>query len=73
MRLTVENLRFDLDVFLWENPDWAKADVVVEYTSGGRVYARRPLPAKGKHPFDIQWEEKVIYEDLANRRLDDGE
>ena len=30
MRLKVENLFFDLNVFLWENPDWAKADVVVE-------------------------------------------
>ena len=63
MRLKVENLFFDLNVFLWENPDWAKADVVVEYENGGRVYARRvKKPVKG---LNIEWEEKDIYVDQA--------
>jgi len=61
MRLKVENLFFDLNVFLWENPDWAKADVVVEYENGGRVYARRvKKPTKG---LNVEWETKDIYID----------
>ena len=63
MRLKVETLFFDLNVFLWENPGWAKADIVVEYENGGRVYARRvKQPVKG---FDIEWEEKDIYVDQS--------
>jgi len=58
MRINVETLLFDLNCFLWENPDWSKADVVMEATQGGRIYARRPLHGKG---FDITWEEKDIY------------
>jgi len=67
MRLKVENLFFDLNVFLWENPDWAKADVVVEYENGGRVFARRAKKrgGYGKNPFNIEWEEKDIYVDQA--------
>jgi hypothetical protein len=63
MRLKVETLLFDLNVFLWENPGWAKADIVVEYENGGRIYARRvKQPVKG---FDIEWETKDIYVDQA--------
>jgi len=63
VRLKVETLFFDLNVFLWENPGWAKADIVVEYENGGRVYARRvKQPVKG---FDIEWEEKDIYVDQS--------
>ena len=66
MRLTVENLRHELDVFLWENPSWASAKIVFGEERGGYMYARRvksPHPAKkpGK-PFDIEFEEKYIYQ-----------
>ena len=58
MRISVESLRHHLDVFLWENPEWANCDVVMEATQGGRVFARMPVHGKG---FDITWEEKDIY------------
>lgn len=70
MRIKVETLRHCLDVFLWEHPEWAKSDVVVENTNGGRVFARRPIRGKG---FDITWEELTIYEDKARRMPDDSE
>ena len=66
MRIKVETLKHELDVFMWENPDWCEAEVVMEFEQGGRIYARRvKQPVKN---FDIQWEEKLIYEDIAIRR-----
>ena len=59
MRLKVEDLLFDLNCFLWENPGWGKADVVVEYENGGLVYARKVV---GRKNFDLQWEERIIYD-----------
>lgn len=67
MRIKVETLRHELDVFMWENPDWAEAEVVMEFEQGGKIYARRVLKT-GKNPFNIQWEEKLIYEDITIRR-----
>ena len=67
MRLKVETLLFDLNCFLWENPDWAKADIVIEYENGGRVFARRAKKSHGKNPFNIEWEEKDIYLDQAKK------
>ena len=66
MRLKVETLRHELDVFLWENPDWAEAEIVVEYEQGGKIYARRAKKSGGygKNPFNIQFEEKIIYNDI---------
>ena len=58
MRISVESLRHHLDVFLCENPDWDKCDVVMEATQGGRIFARKPVHGKG---FDITWEERDIY------------
>ena len=70
MRIKVETLRHELDVFLWENPDWAESEVVMEFEQGGKIYARRVLKTGGygKNPFNIQWEEKLIYEDITIRR-----
>lgn len=68
MRLTVENLRHHLDVFLWENPDWADCAVVMEEVQGGRVFARKANHGKG---FDITWEEKDIYVCPTRRPEDD--
>ena len=66
MRIKVETLKHELDVFMWENPDWCEAEIVMEFEQGGRIYARRvKQPVKN---FDIQWEEKLIYEDIAIRR-----
>ena len=72
MRLTVENLRHELDVFLWENPDWADAQIVFGEERGGYMYARRVKRRKepGK-PFNIEFEEKYIYE-CATRRSEDS-
>jgi len=67
MRLTVENLRHHLDVFLWENPDWADCAVVMEEVQGGRVYARKANHGKG---FDITWEERTIYEPVTRQSED---
>lgn len=67
MRLTVDALRHYLDVFLWENPDWADCAVVMEEVQGGRVYARKANHGKG---FEITWEEKVIYEPVTRRSED---
>lgn len=66
MRLKVETLKHELDVFMWENPDWCEAEIVIEDVRGGKIYARRvKQPVKN---FDIQWEEKIIYEDIIIRR-----
>lgn len=66
MRIKVETLKHELDVFMWENPDWCEAEIVMEFEQGGRIFARRvKQPVKN---FDIQWEEKLIYEDIAMRR-----
>ena len=63
MRLTVENLRHELDVFLWENPDWADAAIVFGEERGGYVYARRVKRRKEPgEPFNIKFEEKYIYQ-----------
>jgi len=75
MRLTVEKLRHELDVFLWENPAWASAKIVFGEERGGYMYASRvksPHPAKkpGK-PFEIEFEEKIIYES-ATRQSEDS-
>ena len=72
MRLTVENLRHELDVFLWENPSWADAHIVFGEERGGYMYARRVKRRKepGK-PFNIEFEEKYIYE-CATRRSEDS-
>ena len=67
MRLTVENLQHYLNVFLWENPDWADCAVVMEEVQGGRVYARKANHGKG---FDITWEERTIYEPATGRPED---
>ena len=67
MRLTVDALRHYLDVFLWENPDWADCVVVMEEVQGGRVYARKAHHGKG---FDITWEERTIYEPITGRSED---
>jgi|GEM_PF-3968598 hypothetical protein len=67
MRLTVDALRHYLDVFLWENPDWADCAVVMEEVQGGRVYARKANHGKG---FDIAWEERIIYEPATGRPED---
>ena len=71
MRLKVETLLFDLNCFLWENPDWGKADIVIEYENGGRVFARRAKTrgGYGKHPFNIEWEEKDIYLDQLAKKM----
>ena len=63
MRLTVENLRHELDVFLWEHPDWADAQIVFGEEKGGFIYARRVKKEKkpGEH-FNIEFERKKIYE-----------
>lgn len=70
MRLKVETLKHELDVFMWENPDWCEAEIVVEYEHGGKIYARRvkKTGGYGPKPFNIQWEEKLIYEDISIRR-----
>jgi hypothetical protein len=64
MRISVENLRHELDVFLWENPDWADAQIVWQDTKGGALIARRVVKREklGPTPFNIQFEEKMIYE-----------
>jgi len=75
VRIKVETLRHELDVFLWENPEWAESEVVVQYEHGGKIFARRVKKdgGYGRKPFNIQWEEKLIYEDIASRRSDGGE
>ena len=75
MRIKVETLRHELDVFMWENPDWAESEVVMEFEQGGRIYARRVKKSGGygKNPFNIQWEEKLIYEDIPIRRSNGGQ
>ena len=63
MRVSVETLRHELDVFLWENPEWANAKIVFGEENGGYIYARRVKRRKepGK-VFNIEFEEKIIYE-----------
>ena len=63
MRVSVETLRHELDVFLWENPEWAIAKIVFGEENGGYIYARRVKRRKepGK-VFNIEFEEKIIYE-----------
>ena len=70
MRIKVETLKHELDVFMWENPDWCEAEIVMEFEQGGRIFARRVKKSGGlgPKPFNIQWEEKLIYEDIAMRR-----
>lgn len=74
MRLTVENLRHELDVFMWENPSWADAHIVFGEERGGYMYARRVKRRKepGK-PFNIEFEEKYIYENRSHRLPDGSE
>lgn len=64
--MTVETLRHELDVFLWENPEWATSQVVIEYENGGRIFARRPVKqigiGYGPRPFNIRFEEKTIFD-----------
>ena len=69
MRVSVESLRHHLDVFLWEHPEWAGCEVVMENEMGGRIYARRPVREKGK--LVMTWEEETIYE-CATRRSEDS-
>lgn len=72
MRISVETLRHELDVFLWENPEWADAKIVFGEEKGGYIYARRVKRRKepGK-VFNIEFEEKMIYE-CATRRSEDS-
>ncbi len=72
MRISVETLRHELDVFLWENPEWADAKIVFGEEKGGYIYARRVKRRKepGK-VFNIEFEEKIIYE-CATRRSEDS-
>ena len=72
MRISVETLRHELDVFLWENPEWADAKIVFGEEKGGYIYARRVKRRKepGK-VFNIEFEEKMIYE-CATRRSENS-
>ena len=72
MRISVETLRHELDVFLWENPEWADAKIVFGEEKGGYIYARRVKRRKepGK-VFNIEFEEKIIYE-CATRRSENS-
>lgn len=61
MRIKVETLRHELDVFMWENPEWSDAQIVINKST---ITARKAIRRErlGPQPFNIQFEEKVIYD-----------